>query len=175
MAVSTTAQGKANISFTIIENKLNQSEAASLDFSVNLPHGTGDGKVNYGVYATGSLNGANSYTQSIDLTAVSKEFIDLNDTVQFSKIYGILFKNISTGNGTEYNFYVAASGANMFSKPFSNTTGRALLVKDGIYQYFDPNTGTAVSPTHKILTLKKPGTATPNSIDWAMCIIGVTG
>lgn len=161
-----------DISFTLIRTGANtQSEAGSLGYSRTVnssTYGTGALGINYGAYASGSLDTGTNYV--FDFKSFPKQAFGGIVNISFSAIKGLAVYNQETGYSYDLNIH--ATGSNALTGLFNGGSGNLLVKPYAVYQYGDPISGLSVSTSHRYLTLKNNSSSV---IDWSVIVVGITG
>lgn len=148
VSVVASALAKSQYSFTDSETSTIRSDNETVLSNCAYTYGTGNFEIDVGVKQTGTLPSGGSVT--IDLTSMSKEFMDYTATVRFSGVKNLCISNASTVEGRDIS--VRATGSNAFTSMFNGGSGNMLVKPYSSYVYNDPY-GTRTSSTKKTLTL----------------------
>lgn len=136
MPVTVTAKSQtiSNFNFTeTIAGSINVDNSI-VNSLCEYTYGSGDFKITGGVIQSGAIPSGS--VTSIDLTAMSKEFLDYTAVIGFSGVKSICITNTSTVKGRD--IAVRATGTGAFTTMFNGGSGNVLVKPYSSYIYNNP-------------------------------------
>jgi hypothetical protein len=151
MTITVSAKALVNTQFNFTESVSGKITSDNVSLVSNCPftYGSGDLQIDAAVNTTGVLASGGSVV--LDMTAITKQYFDLESVVPFSGIKSICIANLATTSGSDIK--IAATGSAGLTDLFNGGSGNLLVKPYGAFNYSDPYGGIRTSATNAELTL----------------------
>ncbi len=151
MSITSTTTVLNNLSYNFVQTDsgIAKSENETVFSNCQYTYGSGNFEINLGVLYTGILPSGGSVT--LDLTAITKSYLNVSSSVSFSGIKSIVIANKSVASGC--NMVVAATGSNAMTDIFNGGSGNLMVYPYSSFIFNNPY-GVRVTPSKKNITIR---------------------